>query len=212
MMSRAGQAVKRGIDAAGALLGLILLSPVLLVTSCLILLEDGRPVLFRQQRIGRGGRPFELIKFRSMRVNDVPVAEFCHVDLERHPLTTRVGRWMRRSKVDELPQLLCVVRGEMSLVGPRPTVAEQVAEYDEFERRRLQVRPGLSGWAQVNGSRHLEWPERIMLDVWYVDHWSLGLDLRIVARTVGVVVRGEHPAPAALATAAAHARVLRSTP
>ena len=182
-----------------------LTGPLLVLGALLIYLEDRGPVLYRQSRAGLGGRPFDVLKLRSMRVNQVSVLELGDVT-EGHPLVTRIGGVLRRFKIDELGQLVNVLRGDMSLVGPRPTVPEMTADYDEFQRRRLSVLPGLSGWAQVNGNTRLTWDERIQLDVWYVDHWSLGLDARIMLKTVSVVFRGERPNPAALAAAVAHAR------
>jgi len=201
---RAARAAMRGLDVAAAAAGLLLLSPLLLAAAALVALEDGRPVLYRQERSGRGGRRFALLKLRTMRRNDIPVDVLGPIG-DDHPLVLRAGRLLRRFKVDELPQLVNVLRGDMSLVGPRPTVPEQVERYDAFERRRLFVRPGLTGWAQVNGNTQLSWPDRILLDVWYVDHWSLWLDLRILAKTVSVVLLGERPNVPALDRALAHA-------
>lgn len=182
--------VKRALDVVIAFTALLLLSPLLLVTAVLILLEDGPPVFFRQNRAGRGGDAFSIYKFRSMSVNDAPVATMGAVTAS-HPLVTRVGRTIRRTKIDELPQLLNVLTGELSLVGPRPTLLEQIAEYDDFERRRLDFKPGVTGWAQVSGGIYLPWEERIALDVWYTENWSLGLDFEILVRTVGVILFGE---------------------
>ena len=198
-------AVKRALDVSVALATLLILSPLLLVTALLILLEDGRPVFFRQNRAGLGGKPFSIFKFRSMRVNDAPVATMGAVT-GSHPLVTRVGRTIRRTKIDELPQLLNVVKGDLSLVGPRPTLLEQVAEYDAFERRRLSLKPGVTGWAQVSGGIYLPWEERIALDVWYIDYWSLRLDLEVLLRTVGVILVGERLNREALAEALEHER------
>lgn len=184
------RAVKRLLDVAVAVAGLLVAAPLLAVAAAAILLEDGRPVLFVQERAGRGGQPFRLVKLRTMRVHDRPAVEVGQVGLD-DPLVTRVGRLARRTKLDELPQLVNVVRGEMSLVGPRPALPEQAAAYDEVDRIRLEVRPGLTGWAQVNGNVQLDWDQRIALDIWYVRHWSLALDVRILLRTVTVVVAGE---------------------
>lgn len=197
--------VKRALDVTVAFTTLLLLSPLLLVTALLIVLEDGRPVFFRQNRAGKGGETFSIYKFRSMRVNDAPVATMGAVT-SSHPLVTRTGRFIRRTKVDELPQLLNVLTGELSLVGPRPTLLEQIAEYDDFERRRLLLKPGVTGWAQVSGGIYLPWEERIALDVWYVDNWSLGLDFETLVRTVGVILFGEKLNRNALTKALAHER------
>jgi lipopolysaccharide/colanic/teichoic acid biosynthesis glycosyltransferase len=202
--ARVGPDLKRSLDVAVAAAGLLLLAPVMLLAAALVAFEDGRPVLYRQRRVGREARRFELLKFRSMRVNDVPV-EALGQPSDAHPLLLRSGRALRRLKVDELPQLLNVLRGEMSLVGPRPTIPEQVERYGPFERRRLLVRPGLTGWAQVNGNTLLSWPERIVLDVWYVDHWSLFLDMRILLKTMAVVLLGERRNDVAVKQALAHA-------
>ena len=198
-------AVKRGMDLLGAAVALAAALPLLVLAACWVKLHDGGPVFYRQRRSGRGGREFDVFKLRSMQVNDLPVHAVGEVSAS-HPLVTAPGRVIRRLKIDELPQLLSVLRGDMSLVGPRPTVPEQVREYGPFERRRLLVRPGLTGWAQVNGNVGFTWPERILLDVWYVDHWSLALDARILVRTAGVIVSGERRNAAALREAAAHAR------
>lgn len=196
---------KRGVDVIVAVTVLVVSAPLQLLAALAILIEDGRPVFYCQTRTGRAGVPFRIIKFRSMRVNDTPPAEMPQVRPE-DPLVTRVGRFLRTSRIDELPQLVNVVNGHMSLVGPRPTLPEQVAHYDQHQLRRLEVRPGLTGWAQVNGNSSLSWPERIALDVWYVDHQSLKLDVVILARTLSVIVRGERANARALAEAHHHAK------
>lgn len=208
-----GMLGKRVLDIGVAALALALTLPVQLLAAGAILLEDGSPVLFRQSRAGLGGREFQVVKFRTMRRNDIPPEQMGQV-LGSHPLVTRTGRLLRRTKVDELPQLLNVVLGHMSLVGPRPALPSDLAGYDAYAWRRLTVRPGLTGWAQVNGSVVLSWPERILLDVWYVDHRSIRLDVAILLRTVGVLIRGERPHPAALEAAAVHAATAagRGTP
>jgi lipopolysaccharide/colanic/teichoic acid biosynthesis glycosyltransferase len=165
-------------------------------------------VLYVQRRSGADGEPFDIFKLRTLRVHDVPAHRMAQVRAG-DAMVTRVGRVLRRSKIDELPQLLNVLRGDMSMVGPRPTLPEQVERYDAFQRRRLAMRPGLTGWAQINGGTELPWEERIYLDVWYVDHWSLGLDARVLARTLGVVLGGERVRPEPLAAARAHADGLR---
>ena len=197
--------VKRALDLVVAFTALLVLSPLLLLTGLLIVLEDGQPIFFRQTRAGQGGDPFSIFKFRSMRVNTAPASSMGAVT-SSHPLVTRVGRVIRRTKIDELPQLLNVLTGELSLVGPRPTLLEQVAEYDTFEQKRLALKPGVTGWAQVCGGIYLPWEERIALDVWYTDHWSLGLDFEILVRTVGVIVLGEKLHPQALKDALEHER------
>jgi undecaprenyl phosphate N,N'-diacetylbacillosamine 1-phosphate transferase len=191
-------------DIVGAAAALLVLAPFVVVAAILIVVEDGRPVLYRQRRAGRGDRAFEVFKLRTMRVNSAAVAELGQVHGD-HPLVTRAGRWLRRLKLDEILQLVNVLRGDMSLVGPRPTVPEQTAAYGDFERRRLTVRPGLTGWAQVNGGVAYSWPERIHLDVWYVDHASLLLDCKILAMTVAVIARGDRRNEPALRAALVHA-------
>jgi lipopolysaccharide/colanic/teichoic acid biosynthesis glycosyltransferase len=181
---------KRALDIAGATAGLVVAAPVLGIAALLIKAEDRGPVLFRQTRVGRGGRDFEVLKLRTM-VVDAERQGAGYAVGDRDPRITRVGDGLRRTSLDELPQLWNVLRGDMSLVGPRPTLRYQVEQYTDRQRRRLAVRPGLTGWAQVHGRTALPWSERIELDVWYVDNRSLALDLRILARTVGVLLRGE---------------------
>jgi lipopolysaccharide/colanic/teichoic acid biosynthesis glycosyltransferase len=179
----------RALDLLLASLLLALASPFLALAALLIRLESRGPVLYRQRRVGRGGAPFELLKLRTM----VPGAEAMGAGIyvvEGDPRITRVGRLLRRFSLDELPNLVNVLRGEMAIVGPRPTVQEQVDRYTERQRRRLDVRPGITGWAQVNGRTSLPWPERIELDVWYVEHRSLRLDLRILAKTARMLASG----------------------
>jgi lipopolysaccharide/colanic/teichoic acid biosynthesis glycosyltransferase len=179
----------RALDLLVASLALVVTSPVLALAAILIKLESRGPVFYRQRRVGRGGAPFELWKLRTM----VPGAETMGAGIyvvEGDPRITRTGRLLRRLSLDELPNLVNVLRGEMALVGPRPTVQEQVDRYTERQRRRLEVRPGITGWAQINGRTSLPWPERIELDVWYVEHRSLRLDLRILARTVRMLATG----------------------
>ena len=166
----------------GAGLGLALAGPVLAAAAVAIKLEDGGPVLYRQRRVGQGGRDFDLLKLRTMVVGAEHQGAGLAVN-RGDARITRVGRILRRLSLDELPQLWNVVRGEMSLIGPRPTLAYQVEQYTPHQRRRLDVRPGITGWAQVQGRASLPWEERIELDVWYVEHRSPSLDLKILART-----------------------------
>jgi lipopolysaccharide/colanic/teichoic acid biosynthesis glycosyltransferase len=174
--------VNRTLDVAGASLGLVLASPFLAAAAIAIKLDGGGPVLYRQQRVGKGGREFELVKLRTMVVGAERQGAGWAVD-HGDPRITRVGSVLRRISLDEVPQLWNVVRGEMSLIGPRPTLAYQVEQYTPHQRRRLDVRPGITGWAQVQGRASLPWEERIELDVWYVEHRSPSLDLKILART-----------------------------
>jgi lipopolysaccharide/colanic/teichoic acid biosynthesis glycosyltransferase len=174
--------VTRARDAVGALVLLLLSSPLLLLAAVAIFLEDRGPVLYRQRRVGKDGTDFELLKLRTMIVGAEKVGAGYAVN-EGDTRITRVGRTLRRASLDELPQLWNVVRGEMALVGPRPTLRYQVERYSERQRRRLDVRPGITGWAQINGRAALPWDERIELDVWYVEHRSALLDLKIILRT-----------------------------
>jgi lipopolysaccharide/colanic/teichoic acid biosynthesis glycosyltransferase len=174
--------VNRALDIAGASLGLVLGSPFLAAAAIAIKLDGGGAVLYRQQRVGKDGREFELVKLRTMVVGAERQGAGWAVD-HGDPRITRVGSVLRRVSLDELPQLWNVVRGEMSLIGPRPTLAYQVEQYTPRQRRRLDVRPGITGWAQVQGRASLPWEERIELDVWYVEHRSPSLDLKILART-----------------------------
>ncbi|MGQ9498492.1 MAG: sugar transferase [Desulfotomaculales bacterium] len=178
---------KRAIDIAVSLAGLALCTPLFLVVAVLIKLDSPGPVFFRQERIGKGGRPFYPFKFRTM-VQDAERMGLRYNTAVDDPRITRVGRVLRNCGVDELPQLINVLKGEMSLVGPRPTLRYQVEKYDAFQRRRLEVKPGITGWALVNGRNRLSWEERIKLDVWYVDNWSLWLDVKILLKTLWVVL------------------------
>jgi lipopolysaccharide/colanic/teichoic acid biosynthesis glycosyltransferase len=179
----------RALDLLIGGLGSLLTAPLVLVLMLLIRLESPGDPLYRQVRVGRAGVPFEIYKLRTM----VSGAEFEGAGLaitEGDNRITRLGALLRRTSLDELPNLWNVVRGEMSIVGPRPTLQHQVDAYTERQRGRLSVKPGITGWAQVNGRASLPWPERIELDLWYVEHRSLGLDLRILRRTVDQVVHG----------------------
>jgi len=181
------RAVKRATDAIAAALGLALLSPVLLLVALAILLRMGRPVLFRQVRPGWHEEPFSLVKFRTM----ADIRDFRGNLLPDGKRLTPLGGILRRLSLDELPQLWNVLKGELSLVGPRPLLMEYLPRYSAFERRRHEVKPGITGWAQVHGRNALTWQHRFALDVWYVDHWSIGLDLRILMLTVRAVWRRE---------------------
>jgi lipopolysaccharide/colanic/teichoic acid biosynthesis glycosyltransferase len=178
--------------------GLVVLSPLLAGVALAVLLESGRPVLFVRPRAGKDGHPFPMFKFRTL-VQDAPERARELTDdpfglVPNDPRITRIGRFLRRTSLDELPQLLNVVRGEMSLVGPRPDLVEQAANYRGDEARRLCVRPGLTGWSQIHGREDMTWPERFRHDAWYLEHWSLALDARILLRTVGQLFRPE-PTP-----------------
>jgi lipopolysaccharide/colanic/teichoic acid biosynthesis glycosyltransferase len=183
--------VNRALDAAGAGLALAASSPLLGLAALAIKLEDRGPVLYRQRRVGLNGEEFDLVKLRTMVVGAERQGAGWAVN-EGDARITRVGRLLRRLSLDELPQLWNVVRGEMSLVGPRPTLAYQVERYTPRQRRRLEVRPGITGWAQIHGRARLPWEERIELDVWYVDHRSARLDLKILLRTPRALFGGTY--------------------
>ena len=186
--------MNRLADIAVAGIGLVVTSPLVALAALAIKLEDRGPVLYRQTRVGKDGRDFEVLKLRSMVVGAEHRGAGYAVDAGDTRIT-RVGRIVRRTSIDELPQLWNVVRGDMSVIGPRPTLRYQVDRYDERQRHRLDVRPGLTGWAQVHGRASLAWAERIELDLWYVEHRSPRVDLEILARTplalLGGTYRGE---------------------
>ena len=177
--------LKRAIDVMLATIALIVLSPLLGLTIIILLLAQGRPILFRQWRPGLAGKPFRIMKFRTMRATQP--GEIAHLTDEQR--MTRIGRILRATSIDELPELLNVIRGEMSLVGPRPLLMEYLTSYTERQHRRHDMRPGITSWAAVNGRHSLRFDERLELDVWYVEHWSLALDLRIMAMTLLQVLR-----------------------
>jgi lipopolysaccharide/colanic/teichoic acid biosynthesis glycosyltransferase len=183
--------VNRALDVVGASLGLAVTSPALAVAALAIKLGDGGPVFYRQRRVGRDGREFELLKLRTMVVGAEHQGAGWAVN-RGDPRITRVGRTLRRLSIDELPQLWNVVRGEMSLVGPRPTLAYQVEAYSPRQRRRLEVKPGVTGWAQIHGRAALPWEERIELDVWYVENRSPAVDLKILLRTPRALFGGTY--------------------
>jgi lipopolysaccharide/colanic/teichoic acid biosynthesis glycosyltransferase len=183
--------LKRAIDVLGAGAGLLVLSPLLACAAALVWASLGRPIFFLHERPGYGGRRFTMPKFRTMRPPSGDKAWY-RTDEAR---LTRVGRFLRRTSIDELPQLWAVLRGDMSLVGPRPLLAEYLPKYTPEQTRRHDMKPGLTGWAQVNGRRELSFRRRLAHDVWYVDNFSLGLDARILARTVREVLRGAGVVP-----------------
>ena len=186
-----GDALNRALDVALAGAGLALASPLLLAAVVAIKLEDGGPVLYRQTRVGQDGRDFELLKLRTMVVGAERQGAGYAVNAGDSRIT-RVGALLRRTSLDEVPQLVNVLRGEMSVIGPRPTLRYQVERYDERQRRRLEVKPGITGWAQIHGRAELSWPERIELDVWYVDHRSPLTDLLILLRTPLALLGGTY--------------------
>jgi lipopolysaccharide/colanic/teichoic acid biosynthesis glycosyltransferase len=180
--------IRRALDLVVAIAALVVTSPVMLGAMIAIRLETPGSPLYRQRRVGKDGQPFEIYKLRTMYVGSDRGPD--RAIPKDDPSITRVGGFLRRTSLDELPNLFNVVRGEMSIVGPRPTIQVQVDRYTERQRRRLEVKPGLTGWAQINGRAGLPWPDRIELDVWYVEHRSLRLDARIVAKTVELLVTG----------------------
>ena len=167
-------------------IALILLLPIFVIIGIFIKIDSRGPVFFVQERAGKNGKVFRAYKLRTMVNNAVEMGLGYEIAKDDNRIT-RIGKYLRWG-IDELPQLLNVFRGEMSLVGPRPTLPEQVARYSKEHRRRLEMKPGLTGWALVNGRNKLSWPERIKLDIWYIDHWSLWLDLKILLKTVWVVI------------------------
>jgi len=180
----------RAVDVALAAAALVALAPVLAVAAAFVRLETPGSPIYRQRRVGQGGREFELLKLRTMAVGSDPVGAGTAVGAG-DPRVTRVGAYLRRTSLDELPNLVNVLRGEMAVVGPRPTIPAQMRYLAPHQHRRHAVRPGLTGWAQINGRVGVSWGERIELDAWYVEHRSLRLDLRILARTVRHVLAGE---------------------
>jgi len=183
-MTGAQERVKRGIDVVVASVGLVVTAPVTAVTAVLVRFLLGRPVIFRHRRPGRDGVPFTLLKFRTM--TDARGAD--GRPRPDHERLTAFGRFLRSSSIDELPELVNVVRGEMSLVGPRPLLMEYLERYTPEQARRHEVRPGITGLVQISGRNSLSWEEKFALDVWYVEHRSLALDLRILARTIPALV------------------------
>ncbi|MHB0965716.1 MAG: sugar transferase [Bellilinea sp.] len=182
---------KRIFDLFISSLGLILTSPLLAILAVLVWIKHGRPILFSQARPGYNGKIFTLYKFRSMS-NELDSNGKPLPDTQR---ITRLGHFLRASSLDELPELINVLRGEMSLVGPRPLLVEYLPRYSAEQRRRHDVLPGITGWAQVNGRNALTWEEKFALDVWYVDHWSFGLDIKILWLTVGQVLQRRNITP-----------------
>ena len=181
--------IRRAVDVVVSALALLLSSPLLLAAMLAIRLESPGPMIYRQRRAGRGGKPFDVLKLRTMVDGAEHIGAGMAVNANDSRIT-RVGTFLRRSSLDELPNLLNVLRGEMTLVGPRPTLPAQVDRYTERQRGRLAVKPGITGWAQVNGRASLPWSERIELDLYYVENRSLSLDLRILVRTPAMVLGG----------------------
>ncbi|MBF9055272.1 sugar transferase [Rhodobacterales bacterium HKCCA1065] len=187
---------KRALDILGAAIGLIVFSPILIVISLMIRRQMGSPVLFCQSRPGMDGKPFQMIKFRTMR-NAVDTDGRPLPDAER---LTKLGRFLRSSSLDELPELWNVLKGDMSLVGPRPLLMEYLPLYSPEQARRHELRPGVTGWAQVNGRNAISWDEKFVLDVWYIDNRSLWLDLKIIWLTIRKVIKRDGISAAGEAT------------
>lgn len=190
MNRRIGLALKRAFDIVVSIAVLTVLSPLMALIALVIKLNDGGPVLYVDERAGKGGKTFNLYKFRSMVVGADKIG-LGRAVAKGDSRITRVGKFVRQFTLDELPQFCNVLNGDMSVVGPRPGTPAQAEMYDDFERGRLEMRPGMTGWAWIHGRNNLPWEERIKLDVWYVDHWSLGLDLRILAKTPLMVLKKE---------------------
>ena len=183
--------MNRAADVFLASIGLAVTSPLIGAAALAVKLEDGGPVLYRQRRVGKAGEEFDLLKIRTMVVGAEKLGSGYAVD-KGDPRITRAGRILRRLSIDELPQLWNVVRGDMSLIGPRPTLRYQVERYTPRQRRRLEVKPGITGWAQIHGRAALPWEDRIELDVWYVEHRSPKVDLEILARTPRALFSGTY--------------------
>lgn len=179
--------LKRLFDAIFTLLGFIMLSPLFLLVVFLIKITSRGPVFFRYERIGKGGKPFYPFKFRTMKEGAIKEGLGYNV-VENDARITKVGKFLRKWGIDELPQLINVLKGEMSLVGPRPTFRYQVERYNDFQKKRLLVKPGITGWALIHGRNLLSWEERIKYDVWYVENWSLWLDFKILLKTIIIVL------------------------
>ena len=184
----------RALDLLIAALALIVLSPFLLAAAIAIKLGSRGPVFYRQRRVGLGGEEFEMLKLRTMVAGSDPVGIGTAV-VRDDPRVTAAGRFLRRTSLDEIPNLVNVLRGEMAIVGPRPTIPAQVVDYSERQHRRHEVLPGITGWAQVQGRAGIPWEERIELDLWYVDHRGAPLDARILLRTVWLVITAQGLAP-----------------
>jgi len=177
---------KRTIDVLVGVFLFLLILPILIFIAIAIKLDSSGPVFFRQQRVGFKGKPFSIYKFRTMVVNAVNIGAGLNI-VDNDPRITAAGKVLRDWSLDELPQIINIVKGEMSFIGPRPTLQYQVDNYTEHQRKRLNMKPGVTGWAQINGRNNIPWEERIELDVWYVDNWSLWLDMKIVLKTPAVV-------------------------
>ena len=183
--------MKRLLDVLVSLVGLIVLAPLFAIVAIAIKLDSSGPVFFVQERVGKGRKLFRAYKFRTMIQGAANQGAGLFIEGQDDPRITKVGRFLRRWSLDELPQIINILKGEMSVVGPRPTLLYQVEQYDEFQKKRLEVKPGITGWAQIHGRNVLSWPERIEYDVWYVDNWTFGLDVEIILKTLPVLLKRE---------------------
>lgn len=179
---------KRMIDILVSSMGMFIFSPLGVLMLILIKLDSKGPIFFKQERVGKDGHPFQIFKFRTMVEGAVHMGAGYLIEKDDFRIT-RVGKFLRRTSLDELPQLINILRGEMSLVGPRPTLRYQVEQYDDWQKRRLLVKPGVTGWAQIHGRNELSWNERIEYDIWYLEHWSVSLDLKILMKTLWIVLK-----------------------
>lgn len=184
------KAIKRGMDIVASLTGLIIAAPILIIVALLIKFDSKGPVFFCQERVGLNGKFFKVIKFRTMIDNAVNIGSGIMTDKD-DPRITKVGKLLRKASIDEIPQLINILKGDMSLVGPRPVPVGHFKKYTDYEKKRLAVRPGITGWAQVNGRNNLTWAERIEKDIWYVNNMSIVLDIKIILKTVRVVLLAE---------------------
>lgn len=185
-----GIVLKRIFDILASGIALIVLLPIFAVIGIFIKLDSKGPVFFVQERAGKDGKIFKAYKLRTMVERADRLTGNNPIE-EKNPYITRIGKVLRRIGIDELPQLINVFKGDMSLVGPRPTILYQVKEYNDFQRKRLSVKPGITGWALINGRNKLSWPEKIKLDIWYIEHWSFWLDIKILLKTISVIIVGE---------------------
>jgi len=183
--------IKSILDFIFSLLFLIILLPVFIIIATAIKLDSEGSAFFIQERVGKGGKLFNVYKFRTMYQNNQQMKTDDYYTKENDPRITRVGRFLRKTSLDELPQLINIIKGEMSFIGPRPTLKYQVDQYNEFQLQRLKMKPGVTGWAQVNGRNSIPWPDRIKYDVYYVNNYSLLFDLKILLKTIKVVLYHE---------------------
>ena len=183
--------IKQSIDFLVSLVLLLALFPIFVIISFLIKIDSSGPVFYKQYRIGRNGKKFKIWKFRSMIINAENIGAKMGF-IKDDPRITCIGKLLRLTSIDELPQIINILKGEMSFIGPRPTIENQVVKYNTFQRRRLLMKPGISGWAQVNGRNELKWSKRIELDIYYIENWNLWFDIKIVFRTLYIIFAGKN--------------------